>query len=95
MAFYEDLPYAARPGAARGIEALADSIANDLRASFVCGKTDVRAAEERKRCLALCYDSQIDHAVAEQIAGFCQRYGGRERLWVNRAWLDAEMGILD
>ena len=90
-AFYEDLPYAARPGAAEGIEnAVVDAaklLGEPLLPMFVCAASgEPAAAVARKRKLALCYDSQISDDVVEQIAGFCLRYGGRERIWVNAAW---------
>lgn len=88
MAFYEDLPDAARVGE-EGIEARvreAEETAGELRAVFAGEAVIVEAAVARKRRLALCYDSQIDDATAEAIAGFCERYGGRERTWGNEAW---------
>ena len=92
IAFYEDLPYSARPQAAEQIESRAESLGLDLKAAFVCGAVDAAEAAARKRTLANCYDSQIDANVAEQISQFCNRYQGRERLWMNRAWLDAGLG---
>ena len=57
-----------------------------LQPFFASGEQDAAAATERKRKFARCYDSQIDEHTVEQIAGFCARYGGRERLWANAAW---------
>ena len=86
MAFYEDLPYAARPGAAQSIEQDAAAVEDGLSPVFVTKEGAIAESTERKRRLAICYDSQIADEVAEQIAGFCARYGGRERLWANAAW---------
>ena len=90
-AFYEDLPYAARPGAAEEIDEVvveaARLLGEPLVPVFVSEPLqDPAAAIERKRKMALCFDSQIDNDAVEQIAGFCARYSGRERLWVNVAW---------
>ncbi len=92
LAFYEDLPYAARPGVADGIEERAASVAAGLTPGYVCEPGDVKEATVRKRDLALCYDSQIDSEVMEQIAQFCDRYKGRERLWMNHAWRESGLG---
>ena len=92
VAFYEDLPYAARPGAAAGIEERAENLASGLKPVFVCQATDVSIAVAKKRHMALLYASQIDEEATEQICKFCERYGGRERLWVNSAWLAADLG---
>ena len=86
VAFYEDLPYAARPGAAETIAAAAMAISEELQPVFVTEQGAEGAAVARKRRLALCYDSQIADEEAEQIAAFCERYGGRERLWANAAF---------
>ena len=94
MAFYEDLPYAARPGAAGEIEGVAQGLGADLGRElepvFVTEEGLVDEAVERKRRLALCYDSQIADEVAQQIAAFSVGYGGRERLWGNAAWRAAD-----
>ena len=94
IAFYEDLPYAARPGGAGQIAARTESIVSGLRPMFAKDATEdvVDSTVETKRQLALCYPSQIDPAVADQIASFSRRYGGRERLWANRAWCNAGLG---
>lgn len=93
IGFYEDLPYSARPGVADGIVLRATTAPDGLEPWFASIDGDVRAAVARKRQLALCYDSQIDSEVTEQIARFCEQYGGRERLWVNRAWREAGLGV--
>ena len=41
----------------------------------------------RRRRIAWCYDSQIDESATAEIAEFCRRYEGRERLWGNAAWV--------
>ncbi len=86
MAFYEDLPYAAWPGVAEEIEKAARGLDEALEPAFVTEAVQVDEALKRKRRLALCYDSQIADEVAQQIAEFSVRYGGRERLWGNGAW---------
>ena len=94
VAFYEDLPYAARPGAAAGIEARVEELASavgDLRAVFADEAGEVEARVARKRRLALCYDSQIDSEITDSIANFCVRYNGRERLWANDAWQESAL----
>ncbi len=94
LALFEDLPYAARGNAAEEIEEQAQELGLGLEAWFAgeagyveAGNVEARVA--RKRQLALCYDSQIDSETTEQIARFCERYGGRERIWVNGAWREA------
>ena len=86
VAFYEDLPDAAKPIVADTIATVAESLHGDLLPAFAAAPSDSRAATDRKRRLALCYDSQVDTEVTEEIAGFCERYEGRERLWANPAW---------
>ena len=86
VAFYEDLPYAARPGTVDTIEAAAAAVSGELQPLFVTSEGPSDVAVARKRRLALCYDSQIADEEAEQIASFCARYGGRERLWGDAAW---------
>ncbi len=86
MAFYEDLPYAARFGTMETIEATAAALSEELQPVFVTAEDSCETAVARKRRLSLCYDSQIADDVADQIAEFCVRYGGRERLWGNAAW---------
>jgi LmbE family N-acetylglucosaminyl deacetylase len=94
IAFYEELPYAAR-----GESVAAEDLAGELSLRLKCELLPVLIGEElageeedlemaiaRKRKLALCYDSQINDGEVTQIAEFCRRYGGRERLWANEAW---------
>ena len=87
VSFYEDLPYAARLGGTEQIASLVESTAMGLQPAFA-GSEDSHPelAEQRKRRMAECYDSQIDTEIAGQIAAFCLGYGGRERLWANAAW---------
>ena len=87
LAFYEDLPYAARPGADETIEARAKATGFELAPSFT-HETSAAVADfvRRKHRVAEGYDSQIDNDVAWQLALFAERYGGRERLWANTAW---------
>jgi LmbE family N-acetylglucosaminyl deacetylase len=88
--FYEDLPYALEVGA----EAIAEAALGagvELMPAFVGGELEVEAAVKRKRRMALCYDSQIEDAMAEQMAAFCAQWGGRERLWANAAWRASEL----
>jgi LmbE family N-acetylglucosaminyl deacetylase len=95
IAFYEELPYAAAARAEGAIEtavhALSLTLQSELQSAFAseCQQTDtaIAGAVQRKRRAAWCYDSQIDEDVTTQIAEFCRRYQGRERLWVNVAWL--------
>jgi hypothetical protein len=88
LAFYEDLPYAARePESIEAVvQATSLAAAVPLEATFVTAPADADAAVARKRKLALCYDSQIDDAGIEQIAEFSRQYEGRERLWANKEW---------
>lgn len=93
-AFYEDLPYAARPGAAQSLPALARAIGIDLRSWLVPSSQDSAWGEARKRSAAQCYSSQVSPTEIETIAGFCRRYDGRERLWCNAAWSELfPMGV--
>ena len=55
---------------------------------FAGGPVDAEDAFARKRRVVLCYDSQVDDAEVEQIASFSSHYGGRERLWANKVWVD-------
>ena len=90
FAFYEDLPYAARPGAAEEIAILAGRAGLDLQPSFVAEPSpEPQARRDRKYRAIQCYDSQVDSVVAAQIAEFSTRYDGRERLWANPAWCAA------
>jgi LmbE family N-acetylglucosaminyl deacetylase len=95
VAFYEELPDAAVAGAEEAIEAailqLTLTVQSKLEPVFASGARQTDAAIEeavtRKRRVAWCYDSQIDESATMEIATFCRRYQGRERLWGNAAWL--------
>ena len=91
-AFYEDLPYAVSMSGEAIDAAVVDAAAllgEPLQPFFAAAEGDIAGAAERKRKIARQYDSQIDENTVEQIASFCLRYGGRERLWANAAWLRA------
>jgi len=85
-AFYEDLPYAAETedaGLREGLKpVLVDGMGSLLRGPY----SD--PVEFKRRIVAL-YGSQLDAGQGEAIANFCLRYRGAERLWANRAWLEA------
>ena len=94
LAFYEELPFAAAAGAEGAIEtvvhALSLTLQSELQSAFAseCQQTDTAIADavQRRRRAAWCYDSQIDEGATTEIAEFCLRYQGRERLWANAAW---------
>jgi LmbE family N-acetylglucosaminyl deacetylase len=93
-AFYEDLPYALQLTAGeieQAAGALGTTLNAELAPAFAGGAQDSEAAVRRKRRLALCYDSQIEDAMADRMAAFCVPYGGRERLWANAAWRASEL----
>jgi hypothetical protein len=83
VAFYEDLPQALS-FSDRALRDAALAVRKDLEDAFVAAAWADAVA--RKRRVAWCYDSQIDEATTLQIAEFCLRYEGRERLWANAAW---------
>ncbi len=92
VAFYEDLPYAARAGVAEQAEVLAAASAPDLQALLIGeGSSPERDAVRRKTRIAECYDSQVDSDVVRSVAEFAGQYGGRERLWANPAWREASV----
>ncbi len=97
LAFYEDLPYAMRPGAIGSIAPSAEETGFSLATSFsVLPFSDDPQREERiasKTRMAECYDSQIDSAEARGIANFCTQYAGRERLWANAAWRESALAM--
>jgi LmbE family N-acetylglucosaminyl deacetylase len=94
LAFYEELPYAASDSAEGAIEAavqqLSMTLQTELKPAFASemqsAEAAIDAAVVRKRRAAWCYDSQINEGVTTEIAEFCKRYHGRERLWGNVAW---------
>lgn len=90
LAFYEDLPYAAREGEAGGLADIAAGLSGELQPVFAGeAAKDMPSTVQRKARLAECYDSQIDSEVVQQIASFSEHYGGRERLWANAAWRES------
>lgn len=92
LALYEELPYAAMDGNSERIEALANSTGLDVQPAFAEPEAlDPAAHARRKLRMAECYDSQIDSAVAQQIAGYSAHHSGRERLWVNAAWRNSAL----
>ncbi len=94
VAFYEDLPYAARPGFDGEISSCVEATGLRLQPCFTADAAEDAAARiARKRCMAECYDSQIDSQVAAQITDFARHYGGRERLWANQAWRKSPLYI--
>ena len=98
LAFYEDLPFAAPSDSSAGGDAEIElrrqeleALGLDLHPVFAAASApELAKAVARKRRLADIYDSQIDSEVANRLAEFCARYQGRERLWANAAWRDAE-----
>ncbi|MGA8941031.1 MAG: PIG-L family deacetylase [Acidobacteriaceae bacterium] len=94
LAFYEELPETASAGADEAIKAevlvLTLAVQSTLQPVFAedAGTDDaaVEAAVAREQRMAWCYDSQIDETATAEIAMFCRRYGGRERMWGNEAW---------
>lgn len=100
VAFYEDLPYATRPGGAEQLEAAIRSTGGNLQASFAAPPpADPISAQARKSRIAECYDSQVDSDVIRAMASFTDAYSTRERLWASPAWLAtglcsaAEVGV--
>jgi LmbE family N-acetylglucosaminyl deacetylase len=94
LAFYEELPEAASAGGegalAAAMSQLPVTVQAELQPAFASGVGGVEAANgdvvARRRRVAWCYDSQIDESATTEIAEFCRRYDGRERLWANAAW---------
>jgi LmbE family N-acetylglucosaminyl deacetylase len=88
VAFYEDQPYAAEPGAPieEAVRAIEQKLGSPLEPDFAGEPTDVDAAVARRRRMALCFVSQLEDAQVAGVAGFCARYGGRERLWRSAGW---------
>jgi LmbE family N-acetylglucosaminyl deacetylase len=96
LAFYEELPYAASTEGEgdfeRALSQLPVSVRAELQPVFSRSmrgtESVVEDAVARMRRVAWCYDSQIDERVTGEIAEFCRRYEGRERLWATAAWRD-------
>ena len=102
LAFYEELPYAARTDGEGAFDAALSQLPANVQAelqpvfSEAARGTDsaIEAAVARMRRVAWCYDSQIDERVTAEIAEFRRRYEGRERLWANAAWRDSTLQSL-
>ncbi len=90
VAFYEELPDAARAGAEEEVDAAVASLTlavqGKLEPVLAGGGGTVDDAVTKKRRVAWCYDSQIDEATTTEIAEACRGFEGRERLWANAAW---------
>lgn len=91
LAFYEDLPYAGRPGEAERLAAYAETTGLALTPCYASEPGDSAAAIARKERMTECYDSQVDSEVARSIAMFSARYEGRERIWGTPAWLGSAL----
>ncbi len=90
VAYYEDLPYATREGAAELLQPRAAETSPDLAAAFaVQTSPEPQDGMRRKTRIAECYDSQVDSEAIRSMAEFAERYGGRERLWADAAWRDS------
>jgi hypothetical protein len=94
LVFYEELPFAAK---AKGegaweaaMEQLPVSVGGELHAVLVGRErgteAEIQEAVARMRRVAWCYDSQMDERVTSEVAEFCRRYAGQERVWANDAW---------
>ncbi len=90
VAFYEELPEALGGGeeaASAAVGELILAMQSRLEPVFAgAGMSDAGGAVAKKRRVAWCYDSQIDEAKTTEIAEFCLRHEGRERIWANAAW---------
>ena len=92
MAFYEELPEAGVRVWMRAIDAAVGELTLAVQGKLEpvlaggAGMSDVEDAVRKKRRVAWCYDSQIDEAATTEIAEFCRRFEGGERIWANAAW---------
>lgn len=94
VAFYEDLPYAARTNATDEIEQCSRGTGLQLSQAFAeAASTEPAESVKRKVRIAESYDSQIDSETVQQIANFSTRYGGRERLWANEVWQNSSLFV--
>ena len=92
FALYKDLPGAARSGMAGTLPKMAENTRFELQPCIVLPEaSDVSERIARKANVAERYDSQIDSDEVRPIGEFCAFYGGRERLWANSAWRDADL----
>lgn len=90
LAFYEDLPYAAREGEAGGLPDRAAGTLPGMQSGFASAEErEVEGAVRRKTRLCECYDSQVDSEVVRSMAEFCVQYAGRERFWTTDVWRTA------
>ena len=95
LAFYEDLPYAARPGAAQKIESLVQQLPLSLSPGFIeSSSSPAQAVAFKTSCIAA-YVTQIAPGTAHQIAAFCKRYSGRERLWATAIWQESKLDWIE
>lgn len=85
VAFYEDLPYAARDGVQADFDRFRDNAKIRLHPVLVRGNQENPVAFKLK--MATLYASQIDLHTVETVAHFSDRYQGAERLWSNELWL--------
>jgi LmbE family N-acetylglucosaminyl deacetylase len=93
LAFYEELPYAARADGEGAWEKAMEQVPVGVRAELQpvlvgCAK-GLEEAVVRMRRVVWCYDSQFDEAATREIAEYCRRYEGRERVWANAAWRES------
>lgn len=87
LAFYEDLPYAARAGEADRLPEYAAETNLALEPAFAFPALNDPAPQIRRKLrIAECYDSQVDSDMVRSIAEFAANYGGRERVWATAAW---------
>jgi LmbE family N-acetylglucosaminyl deacetylase len=92
-AFYEDLaddPDASEDDIQKLLEDLQSVVSGSgpLAPVFTPAISDdsIVSISSKRRIVAV-YGSQIDDAAADAISGFAGRYGGRERIWADSAWL--------
>jgi LmbE family N-acetylglucosaminyl deacetylase len=87
--FYEELPAALSVSGEEAAHQLSARLGLQLREAYAGSGED---AVKRKLRIALGYDSQINDASAGAIAELAAKYGGRERLWANDAWMATGLG---
>lgn len=92
LAFYAEFPFAARMEGDRALNDAAGQLPAELQAELQSVDADLLAqasvdeAVQRKRRIALCYDSQMNDAVTTEIAESIRRSNGVERILANAAW---------
>ncbi len=94
VAYYEDLPYAARPNVDQELEKRAHLLDPTMTGAFATSPQDQSANAAAKRSLARCYRSQIDESTIDSMVNFAGRYAGRERLWISPLWADRIQPLL-